>query len=478
MYRGAVSLDAQESRILWAVCLSQLTANLYEEVRGVAAPVLFAQHLGGASGSAALGLAHLFLLELVVTCLIAFFCSGRRTAGKPDLRGEGFLELLGLGKIMLLAVLLNAVGLAVMVCACAISVRSSGKEGCVVQLFACGHIAYSLGSMVRDTVFPTLATCFREELVVHLNARKHVLMHLGALVGGGFVAAGLFRCYVMFQAAGFLLGLGFLLSAQNDLDAMSPMPSRGQAGSASLYSGCGLQAALLQPMGEQSKKQADDSKPRASFGLMILARFVQSFSFAFSSPVIVLNLLQSSGLVHPTHGAGAGGASSTTWTSAAQLLASANVLGHVSSLAVNLWLDRQRRLAWHRSFLLASLTYAISVSLMPILRRPEQYLVLAAALRGARALGKAASDAMTFRVGKHLGKDRAPAFFARRTAFKVGLLSGKYGLATFLSGQPGENLPFGLIFAIAAATSVAATVLQLLGLSAFARPDSRFRHSW
>ncbi|CAE8681441.1 unnamed protein product [Polarella glacialis] len=527
--------NVNDSQILWALSLGQLPASLYEELRGVAAPVLLFGELGTGRG-AALGLAHLFLLELVLATVVSWAVSRGASwrLGRPESLRRATKTLdepAGLGRMLLLAVVLNMSGLAMMLVA---GVLASGHESrrSPVHLFVCGHVTYSLGSMIRDVVFPTLATCFSEEVITQLNAHKHVLMHTGALIGGGLIAAGFFRCYLAAQFLAMLMGVRALLSAVAAIDQLKPLkvpksrssvellPSHAssfvaqQGFQSSHQADVGLAAMPALPLevahGRRSRadmmlppklqasplivctQQREHVGPHPNykrFSLLVLARFVQSWGFAFTSPVMILGLLRARGVLLSGSQSGrlfsadgsapaslsaprtVTGSGPTAWAGA-QLLASASVSGHVAGLAVNLCLGQLKPYLGIWQVNLSGMLYAAALASLLTVVRPDQFIVVSVILRGSRSLGKATSDALAFRVAAGLGPQRVTALFLRRQAFKLGLLAGKYSLVALLaSEQLGSSLgseqqpPFALIFGIAAATAMAAVFLQSMAVA-------------
>jgi len=396
------------SRLLWAVSLSQLPASLYEEVRGVVMPALLMHH-AGSSPRAALGVAHMYLLELLLAYFIGRFCRAR--------------QALSLGKMLLVAGMLNLAGLVAMV-------LSLGSGTFALQVYVFGHVTYVLGATVRDSAFPMLATCFPEEHMARLNAHRHVLMHAGALLGGMMIAVGMARSYLLLQVGVMAVSLGPVARAIPCLNAFD----------------CG------------SLRQAPaTSAPCWRFGLLAAGRFFQSWGLVSASGTVMLAFLRARMPVGLLGG-----------QSAAGLLASAGVVGHVAGLLVNLALGRCRWAQQGGAGLLIISAVAFAFALLccsEVVGTPMQYLAIMLLLRGARALGKASSDVLALRAARQLGPGRAAALAARRAAFKAGQLVGRYSLAPLLAVAGGdEESSFRMVFVAGAAASLTGAVCHLLAL--------------
>ncbi|CAK0907610.1 unnamed protein product [Prorocentrum cordatum] len=326
---------------------------------------------------------------------------------------------------------LNTVGLFAMGLTVAGGLGGPSSGGWELRAYLCGHAAYTLGSMIRDTIFPPLTACFPEDLVNRLSANRRSLVHVGALVGGTLVAAGRLGSYILAQAAGMLLCLALLartVAAPGALDSLAgaPAPSVRAAAPVAVLS-CG-------------------GAGRA-FPLLVLSRFFQSLGFVSTSTVVLLVLLRAN-----VRELGAGGAAS--------LVASAGVVGHFAGLAANLGLGRRRAPYGVPHVLASAALYSLAMGCYPSVRTPAQFLAVTAALRGARTLGKATSDALALRAARPLGPRKAAALLARRMAFKCGLLAGKYGVAPLLA-LGDEQLALRLVFALGAAASLLGALLQL-----------------
>jgi len=397
---------SEASWVLWVLSMSQLPASLYEEVKVVAVPFLMMHHTGS-SHRAAMGMAHFYLLEVMLACTVA--------------RWSGHLNSLHLGRLLLLAGTLNIVGLLAM--GISVSLATLG-----LQTFLCGQIACAVACCMREFAFPLLTTCFPEEQIGQLAAHRRALMHLGALLGGFMVAAELLRLYLFFQALGMLVSLGMLILilpciAQLDL----------------------VQNAQVRPAGSNSALSACKG-----FGVLVASRFFQSLSFVSASTTVMLCLIRTH-IAPQALGA---------WT-AVGLLGAASTLGHVTGLATNLLLGRQRAAHCLRPLTLSSAASAASLLCFAVAGTPGQYLAVALMSRAARSINRVTSDVVVLREAKRLGKaERAAGLVARRAAFKAGQLAGKYGIVPLLALQD-QELALWLILTSGATASVFGGILQM-----------------
>lgn len=396
--RGPASAPARPSSWqLRALSASLLPASLFEEVRCVVAPVVMAQY--GVDGSSiATGVAHTYFVELILAIGVAHWC-GRRQA-------------LGCGRLVLVAGWLNLVGMVTM----ALSEVVGG-----LHMYLCGHVTFALGSMIRDVALPALTTCFPVEEINQLNAFRRAFVHIGALLGGALISAGLLRAYCLVQAAGLALSLRTLSRVLPHLKALDcpapPGPKRLPA--------CG------------------------GFLLLVLARFLTSAGIVSTSGAVMLSLLRAR---MPQE--------QNDLQATVRLMAGNSVVGHVAGTAVNVVLGWSN-LSYGLGHVVASTAlYTAALACYPAVASARQYFLVTVLLRGARTLSKAASDAIAFRAAKELHEHRSAALVSRRIAFKLGQLAGKYSVVPLLAIQD-TDVAFHYIFGMGAATSIIAAVLHL-----------------
>lgn len=397
---------SEVSWVCWVLSMSQLPASLYEEVKAVAVPLLMLHHTGS-SHRAAKGIAHIYLLEVLLTCVVA--------------RWSGQLKSLHLGRLLLVAGILNIIGLFAM--GISVSLTNLG-----LQTFLCGQVACAVACCVREFTFPLLTMCFPEEQIGQLAAHRRALMHLGALLGGCMVAAELLRTYLLLQALGMLISLGLVILilpciAQLDLAQTAHVKA---SGSSSALSAC------------------------KGFGVLVAARFFQSLSFVSASTTVMLCLIRTH-MAPPALG---------PWT-AVGLLAAASTLGHLTGLATNLMLGRQKAAHFMRPLTLSCAASAASLLCFVAVGTPGQYLAVALVSRAARSLNKVTSEVVVLREAKRLGRaERAAGLAARRAAFRAGQLAGKYGIVPVLALQD-QELALWLILTSGAAAAILGGMLQI-----------------
>eukprot|EP00445_Apocalathium_hangoei_P013429 CAMPEP_0203873616 /NCGR_PEP_ID=MMETSP0359-20131031/19841_1 /ASSEMBLY_ACC=CAM_ASM_000338 /TAXON_ID=268821 /ORGANISM="Scrippsiella Hangoei, Strain SHTV-5" /LENGTH=457 /DNA_ID=CAMNT_0050792317 /DNA_START=51 /DNA_END=1424 /DNA_ORIENTATION=+ len=382
-------------RHLWALTASLLPASLFEEIRCVATPLALSQH-GSDTHGIAMGVAHIYLLELLLAALVARLCSRS--------------EALNCGRLLLLAGWLNLFGLVAM------SLSSLGG----VPLYLCGHLTYSLGCMVRDVVFPALTACFPVEDMSQLLAFKRMFVHVGALAGGALIAMNMLRCYIFALALGMGLSLRMLFQILPHLDAMDTAP-RPKAKPAPAFTG---------------------------FWLLIAARFFTSVGIVSTSGIVMLKLFETRAPAEYDY-----------FRHASKLIAGHGVVGHLAGLAVNFFLG-WHKVSLGFTFLLVSTLLCILATLSyPMMSTLPQLLLATAVYRGARTVVKAASDALALQSARDLDSRKSAALVSRRVAFKVGQLAGKYSIAPLLALPDGE-LALQLIFGGGAAMSLVGALLH------------------
>lgn len=424
----APKVIARRPGVLQALIVSTLPASLYEEVRVVATPVVLAWRLGPGSG-AAMGVAHMYAVELLMSLVVARLC--RRQ------------EALSLGRLLLLASWLNFFGLVGM------ALGALDAAGAGLWLFVAGHATYTLGAMMRDVVFPALVACFPVGEINQATASKRALGHVGALLGGGLLALRWWRMYALAQLLGTALSLRLLSRTLPRLERLDLSVSRApHRADAAALAELGHAGALRRC---PPRPSASSPSPLGRFALLVAARFLISAGVVSTSAAVMLPLLESR---LP--------AEARDLSGAASLLVGGGVVGHVAGLAANLTLVACRFSYCARHLLLASSAYVAAMAALLAVGSVPQYLLATVALRGARTAAKAASDAIAFRTAKGLGATKSTALLSRRMAFKLGLLAGKYCLATSLSVVGGE---LGLSVAIGAGV-LASSLAMLLHLPA------------
>merc|ERR1712113_749850 len=125
-------------------------------------------------------------------------------------------------------------------------------------------------------------------------------------------------------------------------------------------------------------------------------------------------------------------------------------------------LSRCRMCYGMRHLCVSAALYSTALACYPSIASPWQYLAITVAVRGARNLGKATSDALAFRVAKRLHSQKAAALLTRKLAFKFGQLAGKYMFVPLLA--IGDEVAFRVIFAAGVIASLASAALHVLAM--------------
>lgn len=383
-------------RHVWAVTASLLPASLYEEVRCVATPIALSQHVSNQDGLA-MSVAHIYFIELLMAVGVARLCSRQ--------------EALNCGRLLLVAGWLNLAGLMAM--------ALSNFGG--VELYVCGHMTYSLGTMVRDVVFPALTSCFPAQDMNQLLAFKRMFVHVGALIGGALIAMNMLRCYLLVLAMGMGLSLAMLSRVLPYLEAFDNV----------------------------AHPRTKQTPAFTGFWMLIVARFFTSMGLVSTSGVVLLKLFTTRAPFGYDQ-----------YQFASKSIAAHSVIGHVAGILVNLMLGWLKISYGIRDLLFATMTCVVCTCSYPVVASVPQYLVATFIYRAARTLAKAASDAIALQCAKDLDSRKSAALLSRRVAFKVGQLVGKYCIAPLLA-LPDADFSLYLIFGGGAAMSILGALLHI-----------------
>lgn len=382
--------------------------------------MLLVKHAG--THRAASVVAKLYLLELLVSWAVTRWWQ------------QSVRVTLRLGQLLLAAALLQSLG--VIVIGLSLVCEGWSNKERLTFLLATGHSFYSCGVSLREVALPVLTSCLPQKEINKLNAYRRTLLHAGALLGGLLLALGLkqtLACAMVASLACGLVALTYVLPHFHEL-----LPSQ-----------------QLAPSDETGQERKISRRLEAAALLLVLGRCVQSSGFPLSGPVVTVGLLRA-------------GAVSSTWDTT-QLLARANCAGHLSGLLVNLLLGSIDVDLGLTTFGASAALYATCLMLYGEAVQSSQvsFLLVQTALRAARATGKASSDAMAFGLARRFGAHRATFFFARRAAFKLGLLLGKMCTGSILAHGPEARallsaLHLGAVTSLLAAAITAAAAVPSL----------------
>eukprot|EP00929_Paragymnodinium_shiwhaense_P023840 TRINITY_DN14834_c0_g1_i2.p1 TRINITY_DN14834_c0_g1~~TRINITY_DN14834_c0_g1_i2.p1 ORF type:complete len:449 (-),score=43.79 TRINITY_DN14834_c0_g1_i2:124-1470(-) len=377
------SRQSQE-RLLWLLALLQMPVSLYEEKRCVLTAMLLSRIAGGDAAGVALGMAHAYLLELIVTFGVAR-CWHRS-------------RYLGLGRLLLVAGLMDVVGLAMIGSA---AFGLGGQRPLVI--YWSGQCIHTIGASVRSLTFPMLSTCLPENAMHQLTAQRRTLKHLGAILAGVLLVLLPLWVYFALVVGGMAttLAIGSQIVPSLSPSVNVQLHARGERPELSL-AGC------------------------RRFSWLVAGRFCQSLGFGCTSAAVMLAFLRLQVL-----SAGPG-----NQASAERLTIVGSTLAHVIGLILNMFLGCRCIAYRPRTLCVAVGLYAALLLCYLSVGCPSEYLLVGALLSCARSSAKATSDALANRCARDLGPERAVAMQGRKMAFKAGLLVGKYSVVPLLMFQP------------------------------------------